>query len=292
VGDPGLARRGFLAGLLGALASAPPARAASAYAGPLLDAHSHLPNPGVLPVLLAAMDRHRVGRVALLGVGGVQKDDRAWIEAAAARHPDRVIPFAPVPDPLAPDAARRLGALLETGRFRGAGEVHIHQASRKIRRAADAPAFLGVLDAAAGHGVPVVIHDELIDETTAQLERALAHNRKAAVVLAHAGSGEPRALARLLGRHENLHLDVSGMHFLRKPALASEHGPLYAAWKELLAVHADRILVGLDVWSPALFRPEVLDQLMTWTRRVLGELPPDAAERVAHASAVRVFRLA
>ncbi|HLE44407.1 MAG TPA: hypothetical protein VJB36_10360 [Methylomirabilota bacterium] len=86
----------LLAGLVLLLSPPSPARAAEPYAGPLVDAHSHLPNLQVLDALIAAMDRHQVARVALLGVGGVQKDDAAWIETAARRFPDRVIPFAPV----------------------------------------------------------------------------------------------------------------------------------------------------------------------------------------------------
>ncbi|MGH7322823.1 MAG: amidohydrolase family protein [Candidatus Rokuibacteriota bacterium] len=265
--------------------------AAEPYTGPLIDAHSHLPSLQMLPTLIAAMDRHRITQVALLGVGGVQKDDLAWIETAAQRYPGRVIAFAPVPDPTAPEAANRLDALLATGRFQGAGEVHVHQASRKIRRAADAPPFLALLDVCARHGVPLVIHDELTPETTAELERALGHNRKAIIILAHAGSGEPRAVADLLRRHENLYLDVSGMHFVRTPALATEKGPLAIPARELLIAHADRILVGLDVWAPQLFKPEMLDRLMLWTRRILGELPPDVAQRLAHANATRLFQL-
>jgi len=279
-----------LALTLGLLARRP-ARAAEPYAGPLIDAHSHLPNPQALEPLVAAMDRHKIARVALMGVGGVQKDDQAWIETAARRFPDRVIAFAPVPDPTAADAAKRLDALLATGRFKGAGEVHIHQASRKIRRAADAAPVLAVLDACARHGAPLVIHDELIPETAAELERALGHNPQATIVLAHAGSGEPAAVAGLLARHPNLRVDLSGMHFLRTPALATETGPLKPEWKALLTEHADRLLMGIDVWAPQLFKPETLDRLMRWTRRVLGELPPDVADRIAHANAERLFRL-
>jgi predicted TIM-barrel fold metal-dependent hydrolase len=265
--------------------------AAEPYAGPLIDAHSHLPSLAALDALIAAMDRNRVARVALLGVGGVQKDDLSWIETAVKRFPDRVIAMAPVPDPMAADAAKRLDALLATGRFKGAGEVHVHQVSRKIRRAMDAPQVRAVLDSVARHGVPLVIHDELTPETTAELERGLAGNRKAVVVVAHAGSGDPRALAELLGRHENLWLDISGMHFQRTPALATETGPLGADWKAFLAAHPDRLLAGIDVWAPALFKPEMLDRLMRWTRRVLGELPPDAAAKIAHQNAERLFRL-
>jgi hypothetical protein len=35
----------------------------------------------------------------------------------------------------------------------------------------------------------------------------------------------------------------------------------------------------------------MLDRLMTWTRRILGELSPDAAARVAHRNAAALFRL-
>jgi predicted TIM-barrel fold metal-dependent hydrolase len=224
-------------------------------------------------------------------VGGVQKDDAAWIEAAARRFPDRVIPFAPVPDPMAPDAAKKLDGVLASGRFKGAGEAHVHQVSRKIRRAIDAPPVLALLDVCARHGVPLVVHDELTPQTTAELEKALAHNRQAVIVVAHAGSGEPRALAGLLARHPNLWLDVSGMTYVRTPALATETGPLEPRWKALLTEHPDRILAGLDVWAPALFKPETLDSLMRWTRRVLGELPAEAAARIAHGNAERLFRL-
>jgi predicted TIM-barrel fold metal-dependent hydrolase len=284
-------RRAFLAALALSALDLRAAHAAEPYAGPLIDAHSHLPGLQVLPDLVAAMDRHRIARVALLGVGGVQKDDLAWIDAAAKRHPDRVIAVAPVPDPMATDAAAQLDARLKSGRYRAAGEVHVHQASRKIRRAADAPPFLALLDVCAKHGVPLIVHDELDPEVTAELERALAHNRRTAVILAHAGSGAPAALTGLLERHPNLHLDLSGMHFLRTPALATEKGALGAAWKALVTAHAGRILAGIDVWAPALFKAETLDRLMTWTRRILGELPAETAERLAHANAVRVFRL-
>ena len=77
----------LLAGIVLLLPPASSVRAAEPYAGPLVDAHSHLPNLQVLDALVAAMDRHKVARVALLGVGGVKKDDAAWIETAARRFP-------------------------------------------------------------------------------------------------------------------------------------------------------------------------------------------------------------
>lgn len=288
---PGPSRRSFLRALALGVVPARVASGATPYAGPLLDAHSHLHGPDAIEPLVAAMDRHRLTRVALLGVGGVQKDDRAWIARAAERHPERVVAVAPVPDPLAPDAPRQLEKDLASGRYRGGGEIHVHQASRKIRRAIDGPPFRALLEVAAAHGAPLIVHDELTDGLIPELERALAHNRTATIVLAHAGSAEPAVLAGLLARHDNLQVDLSGTHFLRTPALATEAGSLGAAWRTLLSERADRFLAGIDLWAPALFAPAMLDRLMGWTRRILGELPPAAAERIASSNAVRLYRL-
>src|SRR5712692_11114563 len=85
-----------------------PTASAADYAGPLIDAHSHVSSATAIDAYVAAMKRHDVRRVLLLGVGGVQKDDPAWIAAAVTKHGDRVLAAAPVPDPMAPDASLRL----------------------------------------------------------------------------------------------------------------------------------------------------------------------------------------
>ena len=271
--------------------AAPPAAGKAPYGGPLIDAHSHLPNLQVLDAYVAAMKRHKVDKVVLLGVGGVQKQDVEWIAAAAKRHPDRVIQGAPVPDPLGQGQASKLDALLGSGQYRAAGEVHVRQESRKIDRRADDPAFGQVLEVAAKHGVPVVIHCELTAAAASSLEPALQKHPKAVIVLAHGGSAEPAMLEGLLGRNPNLLVDLSGMHYQRTPRLASEKGPLDPAWKALIEKFPDRFLMGIDVWAPRLFEPATLDRLLAWTRRILGELPPEVAQKVAYRNAARLFRV-
>ncbi len=274
-----------------ALLVADPASAQAPYQGPLIDAHSHLPNLQVLDAYVAAMKRHKVDKVVLLGVGGVQKQDVEWIAAAAKRYPDRVIQGAPVPDPLGQGQASKLDALLGSGQYRAAGEVHVRQESRKIDRRADDPAFDQVLKVAAKHGVPVVIHCELTAAAGSSLETALQKHPKAVIVLAHGGSAEPALLEGLLSRNPNLLVDLSGMHYQRTPRLASETGPLDPAWKALIEKYPDRFLMGIDVWAPRLFEPATLDRLLAWTRRILGELPPDVAQKIAHRNAARLFRV-
>lgn len=277
-----------------ALAACAPAVALAAdYAGPLIDAHSHLPNATAIDAYAAAARRHGVTRVVLLGVGGLQKDALVWIEAAARKYPALVVVAVPVPEPTSDTAAKRLDADLTKTGAHVAGEVHVRQVGRTIkidRNAAD-PAFVAVLAAAAKHGAPVVIHDELDERAVGGLEKALEAEPKVTIVLAHAGSATPAVLDSLLVRHANLRVDLSGMHFQRTPALATEKGPLDPTWKGLIAKHPDRFLMGIDVWAPRLFEPAMLDRLMTWTRRVLGELPADVAERVAWKNAAVLYRI-
>jgi predicted TIM-barrel fold metal-dependent hydrolase len=267
---------------------AAPAIAAD-YTGPLIDAHSHVPNATAIDAYVAAMKRHNVSKVVLLGVGGVQKEDAAWIAAAVKKYPDQVVAGEPVPEPTSPEAAARLDAALARSGARAAGEAHIRQVSRKIDRSPADPAFVKLLEVAARHRVPVVIHQELDPKAVAALEAALKAAPSATLVLAHAGSAAPATLESLIARHKNLVVDLSGMHFQRTPALATETGPLDPAWKAIIEKHPERFVIGIDVWAARLFEPAMLDRLMTWTRRILGELSPAAAERVAHRNAAALF---
>jgi len=265
--------------------------AAADYTGPLIDAHSHVSSATALDPYVAAMKRHHIRKVVLLGVGGLQREEAEWIEAAARKYPDLVAAGVRIPDPTNMAAAGQLDVELARTKARVMGEAHIRHVARKIERDPSAPAFMQILELSAQRGVPVVIHDELTPASFASLEAALAAYRQAIIVLAHAGGAAPAALERLLERNANLMVDLSGMHFQRTPSLAKEKGPLDPAWKTLITRKPDRFLMGIDVWGPPTFEPAMLDRLMTWTRRVLGELPPAAAERVAWKNAAILYRL-
>ena len=268
------------------LAFVAPAADAADYTGPLIDAHSHVPNATVINAYAAAAKRHNISKVLLLGVGGVQKNDAAWIAAAQKKYPDLVIAGAPVADPA---DVERVEGDIDRLNARALGEVHVRQLSRKIDRDPSDAQFGKLLAAAAKLKLPVVIHDELDQRATERLERALSAQPGATIVLAHAGESAPTRIESLLARHPNLMVDLSGMHFQRKPSLASERGPLEPDWKALIEKMPDRFLFGIDVWAPRLFEPAMLDRLMTWTRRILGELKPDVAERVAYGNAAALL---
>jgi predicted TIM-barrel fold metal-dependent hydrolase len=283
---------GFVAGWVALVllvwSPAPAPSMAAEYQGPIVDAHSHVSSATAIDAYVAAMKRHNITRVVLLGVGAAQKDDVAWIDAAAKKYPGIVVPGAPVADPSAAGAAKAAEAL-ERLKARALGEVHGRQVSRKIER--DPGSFAKLFELAAAKGVPVIIHEELTDDSARKLDTALAAHRKTTVIIAHGGEGPPARVDGLLTRNTNLFFDLSGMHFQRKPALATETGPLDPAWKAVIEKHPDRFLIGIDVWAPRLFEPATLDKLMTWTRRILGELKPTVAERVAAKNAAALFKL-
>jgi len=162
-----------LVSLLVALLLLPGAADAADYAGPLIDAHSHVPGAKAIDAYVAAMKRHNVSKVVLLGVGGVQKEDAQWIAAAARAYPDRVVPGQPIPDPTRADAAGILDVELSRTKARVMGEVHLRQVSRKIERNPNDAAFLDILKLGAERGIPIVIHYEVTATTGAQLEKAL-----------------------------------------------------------------------------------------------------------------------
>ncbi|MBI4593691.1 MAG: amidohydrolase family protein, partial [Candidatus Rokubacteria bacterium] len=176
--------------------------AAGEYTGPLIDAHSHVSSAAAIDAYVAAMKRHNVAKVVLLGVGGVQKDDAAWLGAAVRKHPDRVVAGLPVADPVSAGAAAALDAELKRTGARVVGEIHLRQVGRRtIERDPTSPAFGRLLEVAARHRVPVVIHYELTDAAATTLDRALAAHRQATIILAHAGEGPPARVESLLGRN-------------------------------------------------------------------------------------------
>src|SRR5438552_3321198 len=85
---------------------------AADYTGRLIDAHAHLSSATAIETYVDAMKRHNVTKVVLLGVGGVQRNDAAWIAAAARKHPSRVIAGLPIPNPTSETAAVQLEAVL------------------------------------------------------------------------------------------------------------------------------------------------------------------------------------
>jgi predicted TIM-barrel fold metal-dependent hydrolase len=106
-------------------------------------------------------------------------------------------------------------------------------------------------------------------------------------VWAHSGiGGVPVARVReLLARYPRLMGELS-----YRPGLTEASGRLSAPWRDLLNTQSERFLLGSDTWVNA--RWSAYEELMAEARNWLGDLPADAARRIAWDNAAGLFGLA
>lgn len=256
----------------------------AAYDGPLFDAHLHY-NPAHADTV--APDR--IGP-ALAGAGITRaiilaRDDDL-IETAMREAPGVILPFLDVyrapatkdnwmHDAELPERMRaQLDQGLDTGQWRGIGELHLMAGDRH------SPVFEALLVMAHARGLPVMIHGD-----PAVIDRAYEIEPEAVVLWAHAGTFPyPPLLHDYLNRYPNLYTDLS----MRSERL-NAGGLMSLDWQDLLIEHADRFLVGVDSFSATRWRE--IGQHAAEIRNWLGQLPPDVAERIAFGNAERLFAL-
>jgi hypothetical protein len=158
------------------------------------------------------------------------------------------------------------------GYFRGVGEFHIYG------DAAQRPLVKQVVDFAAARNLYLLAH---CDE--AALSILLAHNRSAKIIWAHTGFSTPTERVReLLETHPELMGELS-----YRGGITQGDGKLASEWRELLARHSDRFLLGSDTWINE--RWFGYDTIMQTYRGWLAQLPEAQARRIAHGNAERLF---
>lgn len=184
---------------------------------------------------------------------------------------------------------------------------------------ADHPLLLLLADIAAERNVPIDLHFDAVPEAMpvpapiAQnannprtldanldaFERLLAHNRKAKIVWAHAGSDPlhtrtPALCRDLLTRHPNLYMSLrGGGRGVPHPSFAlDEDGRLKPAWAKLIADFPDRFVLGSDRFHAAgAPRTPLLAQVLPNLRQLVDQLPVALARRVAVDNVERLYGL-
>lgn len=219
---------------------------------------------------------------------------------------------------------KKAEALVAEG-IRGFGEIAIHHISLTRMGSnhpyeslpADHPLLLLLVDIAAEHDLPVDLHFDVVPEdmdrppgpfnsatpdrlagNLAAFERLLAHNRKAKLIWAHAGSDPLRqrtaALQRvLMQRHENLYsslrVGTGGPH---PTAIVDGIGELKPDWRQLLIDYPDRFMIGSDSFHPIHSNSRRTPaEALERSRRVLEQLPEAVARAIGWGNAIRLFRL-
>jgi predicted TIM-barrel fold metal-dependent hydrolase len=171
---------------------------------------------------------------------------------------------------------KELGQGTTAGPYRGLGEFHLYDSAN-----ADGPVARKLMRLAQERELAVLAH---VDD--AAIDLLMAHAPNARLIWAHTGiGGTPVARVRaLLARYPKLMGELS-----YRPGLTDAGGRLSAEWKALLAEMPDRFLVGSDTWVNE--RWQSYEALMRDARAWLGDLPPEAAKKIAWENGAALFGL-
>ena len=285
---------------------------------PIFDVHVHAFPPRVFAAVWRWFDRHGwpiryrlhaldcvrylldrgVSRVTALHYAHVPGLARELNRFAAdlAREEPRVVPFATV----LPGEEGARAILDEALGPLGCRGIKIHCHVQCV--APDDVRMQDVYDAAAAHGVPVLVHagdapsspayrcDPKALCTPESLARALTRHPRTTVVVPHLGAERMEEVAALLDRHENLHLDTT-MAIAGFLPLESSRGATdpdrARAWLDraanVIRRHPRRVLYGSDFPNIPYPWDQELGNLAS-----LG-LAPDDLAAVAGANARRLF---
>jgi predicted TIM-barrel fold metal-dependent hydrolase len=175
---------------------------------------------------------------------------------------------------------------------------------------ADSPLMLLLADIAAEHNVPIDLHMEALPDdiatpadmgppnpprlhaNIAPLERLLAHNPRAKLIWAHAGSDNvgfrsPDMMRKLLKAHPNLYMEIKydpGFPGKDPPIV---DGKLKPEWLKLYQEFPDRFIIGSDQhFDPPATVPLARAQQ---NALLLNQLPPDLRKKIATENALRIY---
>jgi len=167
---------------------------------------------------------------------------------------------------------KRVENSLAEGKWRGIGELHIFATDRR------SPVFLRIVELAAMHSVPLLMHCD-----PAVIDTLFAHAPEAKVVWAHAGTFPyPSLLRDYLGRYPNLYIDLS----VRDDRVAP-FGTIAEPWEWILMEFSDRFLVGIDTYRTERWDsyPKLVKKTQTW----LDQLPLEASAAISYRNGERIF---
>lgn len=182
--------------------------------------------------------------------------------------------------------------------------------------APDHPLLLALADVAAQRDKLIDVHMDLVDvpaavpaslrsgtnpttlrPNVAAFEKLLAHNRRARIMLAHAGwdvTGQwsVALTRRLLGQNPNLYMSLKLVPSPSDNSMPVSPQGVRPDWAALIAEFPDRFVIGSDSFfaAPGAGGPGTAFRLPP-TKLLLEGLAPELAERVGWKNAARLYGL-
>lgn len=298
MGITGLGRRAklaFRAGIAAAFGALAVAAQAVEYTGPLFDAHLHYndeaQSPHPLPDVLARMQRN--GVKAILANSRPNDGTKALASSPLTRQAGvTVVPFVrlyrnradyeswsrdeSIYEMVLAELARGTAA----GPFRGLGEFHLYDSGN-----ANGAVAKKLMALAEERSLAVLAH---VDDLAIDLLMASTPSKgqKVRLIWAHTGiGGAPAArVDQLFARYPLLMGELS-----YRPGLTCDGGKLCPEWRDLLLKYPARFMIGSDTWVNQ--RWQYYDELMKGYRLWLGDLPADAARKIAWENGAGLFGL-
>jgi hypothetical protein len=266
---------------------------AADYSGPLFDAHLHYndeaQSPHPLADVLARMQRNSVKAI----IANSRPNDGTKALAASPQMREAgvtVVPFVrlyrnradydnwfrdeSIYEMVQAELARGTAA----GPFKGLGEFHLYDSTN-----ANGPVAKKLMALAEEKKLAVLAH---VDDAAIDLLMANTPSKgqNVRLIWAHTGiGGTPAArVDQLLARYPLLMGELS-----YRPGLTCDGAKLCPDWRELLLKYPTRFMIGSDTWVNQ--RWLYYDDLMKGYRAWLGDLPPEAARRIAWDNGARLF---
>lgn len=274
------------------------------YSGPLFDAHLHFneeawnAQTGPHPVsdVLARMQRNGVQAII-----ANSRPNAGTRMLAAARDESRkagvtVVPFVRLyrnradydnwfrDEAIYQMVLNELARGTSAGAYRGLGEFHLYDSAN-----ANGVVARKLMALAEERNLVVLAH---VDDVAIELLMANTPSKgqKVHLIWAHTGIGGANAtrVDELLRKYPLLMGELS-----YRPGLTCNDDKaverLCPQWRALLLKYPTRFMIGSDTWVNQ--RWQQYDELMQGYRRWLGELPPEAAHKIAWANGAALFGL-
>lgn len=300
---------------------------------------------GATPAAIDAMDRAGISRSILLPTPQDDgRYDYAVLASAAQANPQRfaflggggslntVLQRHGDPAQVTDEIKRQFEAKAEeiiAARAAGFGEIAALHPSLGPGHpfesvAADHPLLLLLADVAARHEVPIDLHMDLVVEDApprgplansanpplfrsnlAAFERLLAHNTRAKIVWAHAGSDFIGAWTversrQLLQKHPNLFMSLRVGRGVPWNRPLTESDALKPEWLALFKEFPDRFVMGTDSFyggaaafgkGPGMQFAQGNELRLDSSRKLLAQLPPELAARIGRDNAIAIYKL-
>ena len=266
------------------------------YEGTMIDAHAHPVEWSSFWMVKTLETYHKAGVDKVIFFDGSQALQ------AHRQKPNDIVPSLYVRYMNRTSSVRDVESALKMG-FMWIGEALLrHWGETSV--AADDPVALQIYDLAAKYQVPITIHQDAAEYSRAyeELERALKQCPNTTFVfhgwwLGRGSLQRVQDLERLIMRHSNLYVELAGeLEYSPGPPWSEQaflggtgqdlfaypNGRIREEWRNIFEKYPARFINGFDLFTESAYELENLKIRVDYWRNLLGQISPDAAEKIAY----------